>query len=77
MSDTPKYYLNPDYRRTPKSNDPKKYCARCQKDIKPGTDHMLVNIDWDALEVWADNNGQYRIGMNCWRQIKQESKINK
>lgn len=34
-------FIDPDYRRDPKTND---YCARCQKDLKPGQPRALIHM---------------------------------
>ena len=63
-----KYKFDPDNRRTPKTRF---YCINCQRDIKGGSDHLRVSVDWDKLELWPDNNGQYKLGLNCWNKIKK------
>ncbi|MEH3108933.1 MAG: hypothetical protein PGN22_02380 [Agrobacterium cavarae] len=41
-------YIDPDFRRDPKS---KLFCVRCQKDIKDGQSHLFVCYEFDTMSA--------------------------
>lgn len=61
-----KYFIDPDYRRSPKTS---KYCVNCQRDIKDNGRFIRVCIDWDTLQAWECPEGDHYIGLDCWNKI--------
>lgn len=59
-------YLDPDYRRSPKTDS---YCVRCQRDFKLGDKTVCVSMDWESMQVTLDENGTYRMGLGCAKRI--------
>ncbi len=74
-------YVDPDYRRDPKT---KHFCARCQKDIKPGSKYRIVHlVDGGINALHPDDEsvfaatpgtaagdcGAFPVGMDCARII--------
>lgn len=59
-------YLDPDFRRDPMTN---RFCVRCQKDIRPDASTVRVDVNWDTMRVWLDENGQHLMGIDCAKKI--------
>lgn len=77
MTDLRIKYMDPDYRRDPKT---KHFCCRCQKDIKDGSPYRMVHCveggmcalhpgDEDKYVPDAGDMGTHPIGMDCARKI--------
>lgn len=78
-------FIDGDYRREPKTEV---FCARCQKDLKPGQKRRGVHIvDGGAMVLHPDDEAIYNalpaeakrgdcgcwlVGMDCARQIGME-----
>lgn len=61
------YQIDPDNRRTPKTDC---YCIQCGKDIVNVNNSIPVSVDWDKMTAWPDQNGDYRVGKDCWHSVK-------
>lgn len=55
-----RYRIDPDFRRTPKTNQ---YCACCQQDIKDAAKALRVTVDWDTWTVTLGGNDL--LGPDC------------
>jgi hypothetical protein len=66
-------FMDPDYRRNPKTPF---FCIRCQKDIKPGQGHRWVYCGVDlAFAVHPEdvtNEDKFPIGSDCAKKIGLE-----
>jgi hypothetical protein len=71
---------DPDYRREPKT---KHFCARCQRDLKPGTERRYLHLiqagdeilhpEDEPLYVSDDRDvGFVEVGMDCVKHIGLE-----
>jgi len=80
MTDPRTKYIDPDYRRDPKTDH---FCCRCQKDIKPGSPFRMVHcVDGGMSALHPDDEANYvtdagdmgcfPIGMDCARKIGLE-----
>lgn len=59
-----KYYLDPDYRKSPDCSKP--FCIRCQKPIKDVSKAILVSYVGDCYVI---EGGKHLIGSDCWKKI--------
>lgn len=73
-------FIDPDYRKTPKTD---RYCVRCQRDIKPETQARMVHVVESGISVLhpedeklytpdAGDRGLQLIGMDCAAAIGME-----
>lgn len=73
-------YLNPDYRKDPKTDS---YCVRCQKDIKEGSKFRMIHLVEGGLQVlhpedeskYVSDMGDlyfHKVGMECAKIIGLE-----
>lgn len=70
-------WIDPDFRRDPKTDH---YCVRCQRDLKPGQPFRMVCLAFEGFYVWdpaihsVDPTGEtdmglHPVGMDCARKI--------
>lgn len=62
-------YLDPDYRKEPKSNN---YCCRCQKPLEVGAGHIIWIDDWQVYTPQEDKPEiayTALIGPSCAKKI--------
>ena len=80
-------WIDPDFRRNPKTN---RFCERCQRDLKPGQPYRLIcyeldvmeavhQDDWEIAQAHITANRTCRdpvciqpIGMDCARKLGLE-----
>lgn len=74
-------WLDPDFRRRPKTA---RFCEMCQRDLKPGQPHRIVRCELDKYEAihpedWEPASVEisrpiveFMIGMDCARRLGME-----
>jgi hypothetical protein len=65
----PWFYLNPDYRRD-RPDHP--HCCRCGKSFRRETNMIVVEVDWENVQVRNNPMGKELIGHDCWAQVQKE-----
>jgi hypothetical protein len=67
-------FIDPDYRRDPKTDW---YCVRCQKDLKPGQPHRFIAFELDHGEaaIHADDWDTARDAITSERTMGAEAFI--
>lgn len=66
-------FLDFDARPSPKTS---RYCTKCQKDIKPGSEARIVRVhNWNVIHPEEIQNGigeDWLVGLDCARKIGME-----